>query len=124
MSKNISKFIGIDIDDKAYHVSVYQASENTFINFKTGSSPELLLKALKKYKITPGDKICYEASYIGYSLYRALTKAGYFCQIIAPSLIPRQPGMKQKTDKIDAKKLSEYYFSLKVKCGIYYWTYC
>ena len=44
-----------------------------------------------------------------YSLYRALTKAGYFCQIIAPSPIPRQPGMKQKTDKIDAKKLSEYY---------------
>ena len=45
MSKNTIKFIGIDIDDKAYHVSVYQPSENTFINFKTGSSPELLLKA-------------------------------------------------------------------------------
>jgi len=109
MKENI-QFIGIDVDDKAYHVSVYNQLEDNSYEFKCGPSPELLIRAFKRHKISPeAHQICYEASYIGFSLYRRLTSAGYNCQITAPSLIPSQPGMRQKTDKIDSRKLARFY---------------
>ena len=54
-------------------------------------------------------KICYEATYIGFSLQRKLKAAGLECEVIAPSLIPREPGRQVKTDRIDARKLARYY---------------
>ena len=54
-------------------------------------------------------KICYEASYLGFSLHRELTKKNYFVEVIAPSLIPEISSKKVKTDKLDAQKLARYY---------------
>ncbi len=54
-------------------------------------------------------KVCYEASYIGYNLCRNLIKNNITCEIVAPSLIPEQPGKRIKTDRLDSKKLAEYY---------------
>ena len=48
----------------------------------------------------------YEAGPCGYRLYRLLKSLGYKCSVIAPSLIPRKPGEKVKTDKRDAIKLA------------------
>ena len=53
--------------------------------------------------------ICHEASYIGFSIQRSLSKRGYDCKITAPSLIPQQPGARQKTDRIDSIKLAKFY---------------
>lgn len=49
---------------------------------------------------------CYEASSAGYSLYRALQRDGFHCEVIAPCLIPRLPGNRHKTDRIDASNLA------------------
>lgn len=49
---------------------------------------------------------CYEASSCGYVVYRWLKEWGIECQVIAPSLMPRLPGDRQKTDKRDAFKLA------------------
>ena len=109
MNQNI-QFAGIDVDDKAYHVNILNTADNSNVSFKCDPSPELFIRALKKhYKKPKQIKLCYEASYIGYSLYRSLTKQGYNCQITAPSLVPRQVGVRQKTDKLDARKLATYY---------------
>ena len=48
---------------------------------------------------------CYEASSVGYALYRWLAKWGVECEVIAPSLIPKKPGNHVKTDRRDAKEL-------------------
>ena len=48
----------------------------------------------------------YEAGPCGYWIYRLLTKLGHVCYIVAPSLIPKAPGDKVKTDKRDALKLT------------------
>jgi len=45
---------------------------------------------------------CYEASGAGYVLQRKLTADGFHCEVIAPSLIPRRPGDRRKTDRLDA----------------------
>jgi len=54
-------------------------------------------------------RACYEASGAGYVLQRALSRDGFHCEVIAPSLIPRKPGDRRKTDRLDAVKLAEYY---------------
>jgi transposase len=52
---------------------------------------------------------CYEASGAGYVLKRALDRDGFDCEVIAPSLIPRKPGDRRKTDRLDAVRLVELY---------------
>lgn len=48
----------------------------------------------------------YEAGPCGYVLYRYLTKKGFDCQVVAPSLIPKKPGDRVKTDRRDAQELA------------------
>jgi transposase len=52
---------------------------------------------------------CYEAGPTGYDLYRLLTSMGVHCAVVAPSLIPRAPGDKVKTDKRDCRRLARLY---------------
>jgi transposase len=51
-------------------------------------------------------RFVYEADPSGYGLYRYLTKQGWPCDVVAPSLIPRRPGDKVKTDRRDAVELA------------------
>jgi transposase len=44
----------------------------------------------------------YEAGPCGYWLYRYLTKKGYVCWVVAPSLIPKKAGDRVKTNRRDA----------------------
>src|SRR5216117_1789634 len=48
----------------------------------------------------------YEAGPCGYWLYRYLTRKGVPCHVVAPSLIPRKPGDRVKTDRRDAITLA------------------
>ena len=48
----------------------------------------------------------YEAGPCGYVLYRYLSGKGLDCQVVAPSLIPKRPGDKVKTDRRDAVELA------------------
>jgi transposase len=44
---------------------------------------------------------------VGYALQRQITEAGSAsCMVVAPSLIPRKPGKRIKTDRRDARKLA------------------
>lgn len=54
---------------------------------------------------------CYEASGAGFVLQRVLTQDGFSCDVIAPSLIPRKPGERRKTDRLDAIMLARLYRS-------------
>jgi transposase len=51
-------------------------------------------------------RCCYEAGPTGFGLQRLLTSMGVSCEVIAPSLIPKAPGDKVKTDKRDARRLA------------------
>jgi transposase len=48
----------------------------------------------------------YEAGPCGYWLSRYLMKKGYDCWVVAPSLIPKKPGDRVKTDRRDAVQLA------------------
>jgi transposase len=49
---------------------------------------------------------CYEAGPTGYDLHRLLSSMGVRCVVVAPSLIPKGPGDRVKTDKRDARRLA------------------
>jgi transposase len=48
----------------------------------------------------------YEAGPCGYDLYRWFLERGHPCLVVAPSLIPRRPGDRIKTDRRDAMTLA------------------
>lgn len=48
----------------------------------------------------------YEAGPCGYWLCRDLTRKGHDCWVVAPSLIPKQPGDRSKTDRRGAVQLA------------------
>jgi transposase len=51
----------------------------------------------------------YEAGPCGYEPQRLLASRGLICEVAAPSLIPRRPGERVKTDRRDADKLGRLY---------------
>jgi transposase len=59
------------------------------------------LKALAvKLALTGRDlRFCYEVGPCGYGIQRELTGMGHDCAVVAPSLIPRKPGERIKTDR-------------------------
>jgi transposase len=54
-------------------------------------------------------RVVYEAGPCGYELYRRLRKSGIDCVVAAPSLTPRKPGDRVKTNRRDAQKLGRLY---------------
>ena len=51
-------------------------------------------------------RFAYEAGPCGYWIYRYLTRRGLSCIVVAPSLVPRKPGDRVKTDRRDAITLA------------------
>lgn len=106
-------YLAIDVDDKAFHgcgiTEGLRASEERF-RFKSKPSTSALLEKLKDLENRGFElKVCYEASYIGFSLYRDLKAKNFECSVIAPSSVPRAAGDTTKTDRVDAEKLAEYF---------------
>jgi hypothetical protein len=64
-------FIGLDVDDKAFHGCAINQRTGENQGFKTKPSVGQLVKRLKKLSETVAElKICYEATYLGYTLQR------------------------------------------------------
>lgn len=49
---------------------------------------------------------CYEAGPTGYDLYRQIIGLGHDCAVVAPSLVPKRPGDRVKTNRRDAVSLA------------------
>src|SRR5262249_3414382 len=63
------------------------------------ATPKLVRKLADKYQRLT---FCYEAGPTGYGLHRQITGLGHTCQVVAPSLIPKKPGDRVKTNRRDA----------------------
>jgi transposase len=56
----------------------------------------------------PGQRLAfvYEAGPTGFGLYDELMAAGHPCLVVAPPMVPRAPGARVKTNRLDSRKLS------------------
>ena len=70
------------------------------------ASVRRMVRKLKRSAISDL-RLCYEAGPCGYALQRSIRALGVSCVVVAPSLIPRKPGERIKTDRRDARKLAE-----------------
>jgi len=103
-------FIGLDVhkDTIAIAVAVPGRDEPEYRG-ELANEPQKLEKWLARLSGEFEGQLllfCYEAGPCGYGLYRQLVAAGHECQVVAPSLIPKKPGERIKTDRRDALKLA------------------
>jgi transposase len=102
-------YVGIDAHARTLQVAVLVTdSERTTLWELPNESRAIERLARKLEREHPGPiECCYEAGPCGYPLQRQLTRGRIRCRVIAPSLIPRKPGERIKTDRRDARKLAE-----------------
>lgn len=106
---NATKFVGLDVHAASIAVAVCGADRlpAKFLA-KIPHDVARLKKRLLKLAEAKQLVCCYEAGPTGYGLARALNAAGIACVVVAPSLIPKKPGDRVKTDRRDAKKLAHF----------------
>jgi transposase len=109
MSQITTLFVGLDVHKVSISVAYAKANSPEPPQFvgPIGTRQCDIDKLIRRLQ----SKACrlvfaYEAGPCGYVLYRYLTKKGLECQVIAPSLIPKRPGDKVKTDRRDAVELA------------------
>lgn len=99
-------FSGLDVDKGK--ISVTFTDHSGFVkSVRMPYSAEHLLNHVRKH--FPGKKVAfaYEAGPTGYGLYDGIVAEGYPCLIAAPSMIPKAPGQRVKTNRLDSRALSE-----------------
>jgi transposase len=98
--------VGIDTHLKMFHVTVWSELRGKILKRWTQAADlGLTLKMLEPFGEHVG-RVVYEAGPCGYALVRALRKAGFPAEVIAPSHTPRTPGQQAKSDRLDSHKLA------------------
>jgi transposase len=107
MGETITAFVGLDAHAESTAIGVAEAGRTAprFVGTVGATFPELR-KSLTKLGSPAELSIVYEAGPCGYALARELRVAGYQCEVVAPSKIPRRPGDRVKTDRRDALTLA------------------
>src|SRR5215469_1363809 len=109
MAKSIT-FIGLDVHKDTIAVALAEAGLRGEVR-EHGKIPNAAaaLKALAMKLASAGRELrfCYEAGPCGYGIQRQLAGMRHDCTVVAPSLIPRKPGERIKTDRRDAINLAK-----------------
>ena len=104
-------YIGLDVHKETIVVAVARAGrEAPESRSEIANKPKTVAKLVERLnREFEGEVLlfCYEAGPCGYGLYRQLLGLGHDCQVVAPSLIPKKPGDRIKTDRRDARKLAQ-----------------
>jgi transposase len=109
MSKKIL-FVGLDVDDKNFNAYAIFEGDTEGSAFKVKANVGLLLKAMEKFVAEDVVfRFCYESTYSGYHLCRAIRAKGHECEIIAAGLIPELSSDRIKNDRLDAEKLARLF---------------
>jgi transposase len=109
MAKSTPLYVGLDVHKDSIavaHATGASAAPPVFVG-EIGTRQADLDKLIRRLQgKAPTLHFAYEAGPSGYGLYRYLTTKGLACDVVAPSLIPRRPGDKVKTDRRDAVELA------------------
>lgn len=100
-------FVGMDVHQQTVALAVAAADggEPRYLG-AVPNSPQALAKRLRAIGPVEQLRCCYEAGPTGYSTWRLLHDWGIDCTVVAPSLIPKKPGDRVKTDRRDALQLA------------------
>ena len=110
MSDHSEAFVAFDTSKLRNAVAIADPGRAGEVRFlgeieNTGTATAKVVKKLaaKHSRLT----FCYEAGPTGYGLYRQIKSLGHECVVVAPSLIPKKPGDRVKTNRRDAVNLAK-----------------
>lgn len=101
-------YAGLDVHKKTIAAAIARDGAQALYLGEFPNTSNGINKLLKR--VSPNAEVahfCYEAGPCGYGLYRSLIARGHACTVVAPSLIPRKPGQRIKTDRRDALSLTK-----------------
>jgi transposase len=104
----IEAFVAFDTSKLRNAVAIADAGRAAEVRFlgeienTEAAIAKLVRKLAAKYRRLT---FCYEAGPTGYGLYRQIKSLGHECMVVAPSLIPKKPGERVKTNRRDALSL-------------------
>lgn len=104
--RNYDVFAGLDVDKRSISVT-FTDHQGLLKSMRMPYSVEYLVNHVRKHY---GDKkvaFAYEAGPTGYGLYDGLVAQQYPCLIASPSMIPKAPGQRVKTNRLDSRGLAE-----------------
>jgi transposase len=109
MAQSTPLFVGLDVHKDSIavaHAEGHGAAPPVFVG-TIGTRQVDIDNLIRRLHTKRRDLVfAYEAGPCGYTLYRHLVAQGLTCQVVAPSLIPKKPGDKIKTDRRDATELA------------------
>jgi transposase len=99
-------FAGLDVDKRSISVTFID-HQGVLKSLHMPYSVEHLVNHVRKH--FPNQKVAfaYEAGPTGYGLYDGLVAQDFRCLIASPSMIPKAPGQRVKTNRLDSQGLSE-----------------
>jgi transposase len=108
--EKIITYVGLDVHKDTISVASAEAGLREEVREygkmpNTPAALNALLKRLGSERKTL--RFCYEAGPCGYGIQRQIASAGHECAVVAPSLIPRKPGTRIKTDRRDSLNLAK-----------------
>jgi transposase len=102
-------YVGLDTSKLKISVAVAAAGRDGEVRFlgDIDSTPEAVERLVRKLE-QRHRRVCvaYEAGPTGYGLQRQIVALGHDCAVVAPSLIPKRPGERVKTNRRDALSLA------------------
>lgn len=106
IARDYDLFAGLDVDKKSMSV-VFTDHEGTMRALRLAHDAGPLLNYVRKH--FPGQRVAfaYEAGPTGFGLHDELAQQAYTCVVAAPSKVPRAPGERVKTNRLDSRKLAE-----------------
>ena len=108
--EQLISYVGLDVHKETIAVALAETGKRSEVREHGKiANTSAALKTLAARLGHGGRKLrfCYEAGPCGYGIQRQLTAAGHGCVVVGPSLIPRKPGDRIKTDRRDAINLAK-----------------
>jgi transposase len=107
MSSSVNFWVGLDIHKDSITAAVFRNRDPEPLHVdRLPYDLRKLRRYFQRLQVEGTVRACYEASGAGYVLQRSLAQWGVECHLAAPSLIPRRPGERRKTDRRDAIKIA------------------
>jgi len=110
MGDHSEAFVGFDTSKLRNAVAIADAGRGGEVRFfgEIENTPAATAKLVRKLSAKYGRlTFCYEAGPTGYGLQRQIKELGFECLVVAPSLIPKRPGDRVKTNRRDALSLAK-----------------
>jgi transposase len=99
-------FAGLDVDKRSILVT-FTNHQGFIRSLRMPYKVEHLVNYVRKNFSDQKIAFAYEAGPTGYGLYDGLVAQAYPCLVAAPSMIPKAPGQRVKTNRLDSRSLSE-----------------